>query len=315
MIDLALWLLAIAATSMLAASLASALGLRALGPLLDRVEPRARARIWTFAAFLPLVVAILVTGAVLVPHPWLGLPEHCFGHDDDHLHLCLAHGAPAPSLAVVALALIFGARALGSLVVELARAARATVALRRLRRVGAEAVGDVTRLPLDAPLAFTAGWLRPQVFASRPIADGWPAVIAHELDHARHRDPLIRLLVRLAVTLHAPGIAAWIVRGLESAQELAADEHAARTVGDRLEVAAQILAFAREAARSPAAAVAFAEGDLAGRVGALLDSPRYVRGPSLAHGALIVATGGVLVALASTSIHHAIEDLLAVFGA
>lgn len=315
MIDLVLWLFAIAATSMLAASLTSALGLRAFGPLLDRVEPRARARIWTFAALFPLVIAILVIGAILLPYPWLRLPKHSFG--DDHLHLCLAHGAPPPSLAVIALALFFSARTVVSLAHEFAHAVRAALALRRLRKVGAEALDQVTRLPLDAPLAFTAGWLRPQIFVSRPIADAarWQAVIAHELDHARHRDPLVRLLVRLLVTLHAPGIAAWIVRGLESAQELAADEHAARAVGDRLEVAEQVLAFAREATRSPAVVVAFAEGDLAGRVGALLDTPRYVRGPSRAHGILIFAMGAALIALASTSIHYALEDLLASFGA
>lgn len=313
MIGLALWLSILVGASALVASLASGLGLALVRALLERVEPRARARALAFLALLPLVVAVLVLGAVLLPHPWLGLPEHCVHHDDDHLHLCFAHGARTPSLAVIVLASVFGLRIALVALLESWRAVRASVALRRVRVASKDSTGDLVRLPVEAPLAFTAGWLRPQVFASMAVADApeWRIVIAHERDHARHRDPLVRWIARLAAALHAPGIAGWILRELASAQELAADEHAARVTGDRLAVAEQILAFARDAARGPSLVAAFAEGDLARRVAALLETPRYVRGPSLLHGLVMVAMSGAITVLASTWIHHELEALLA----
>ncbi len=317
MIGLALWVSVLVGAAATFTSILTALALRLARPSLERVEPRARARIWTFAALLPLLVSMLLVGAVLVPHSWLGLPEHCVHHDDDHLHLCVLHGAPAPSLAVIALSCAIALRIAAGAIVELARAARASLALRRVRVAGTDPTSELVRLPFDAPVAFTAGWLRPQVFASACVADRPErrAVLAHEEDHARHRDPLVRLLARLAAVLHAPGIAGRIVRELAGAQELAADEHAARVVGDRLEVAEQILAFARDAAASPSAVAAFAEGEVARRVRTLLEPPDYVPGPSLAHGLVLVALGGAATALAATSIHHAIEGLLALVSA
>ncbi len=310
---LALWLSLLAGIAALATSAASALALWALGARLDRVEPRARARVFAFAALLPLVVTVLVMGAVLLPHPWLGLPEHCVHHDDDHLHLCVMHGAPTPSLAVIALACALAGRVGSSLLMEIARALRASAALRRLRAAGAGSSDLLVRLPIEAPIAFTAGWLRPQVFASSAVADAPErrAVIAHERDHAAHRDPLVRLVVRLAAASHVPGIGGWIARRLASAQELAADEHAARAVGDRLEVADQIIALAREAASAPRGVAAFAEGEVGRRVRTLLDPPDYVRGPTIAHGLVIVAIAAGATGLGATSIHHALEALLA----
>ncbi len=279
-------------------------------PFARRVTPRARAWLWLLGATLPSWLGGLVTLAVLGPQGWFGGSDHCL-HHTHHLHLCMVHGAPWPPLFVVVFTALFAARAIGLLVQRTVDTARAERALRRLRAAGG--------LATTAPSAFTAGWLVPEVFASRPIREDrrWNAVLAHEHDHAHHRDPLARLFARLMLAFHLPVIAERIDRALVAAQEQAADEAAARVVGDRAEVAAQLVSFARSL-RAPApasAAAALDPSELEVRVRALLSHEDRVTVPAGRIGIGLLALTAAAAAALAPHVHHMIETLLGALGA
>jgi Zn-dependent protease with chaperone function len=105
--------------------------------------------------------------------------------------------------------------------------------------------------------AFCLGWLRPRVYVSRGALevlnrDERAAVLAHELHHARRRDPL-RLAVAgaLAEGLFFLPIVRRVADRYAALAELAADEAAVRGVGDPAPLASALLAF--DAHPSPAA--------------------------------------------------------------
>lgn len=310
MMALFVWSLALAALVSGGTSLGAAGLARLAGPMARRVHPRTRARLWLLLTFSPALATLLVVASVLAPPAWLGAVDHCELHADHHVHLCVAHGAPWPSLPLVVLGVLFAARVGGVFVQRLVELVRAQRAVRRLAG---------TRLCLPGTLAFTAGWLAPRVFATAPVWSDprFRAVLAHERDHARHRDPLARALARLALSMHLPVVAPWIEAQLVGAQELAADEAAATELGDRLEVAEQLVAWARSA-RSPAGALGaseFEEGDLSGRVGVLVDPPHYVRPPLETFAIAASAVGAIATGVHATHVHHAVETFLGALGA
>lgn len=307
MITLCAWGVVIAATTSTATSLATAALARVLGAWARRAHPRARAWAWLAVAVAPLLTSMLVVAAVLAPQPWLGLSDHCVPHSH-HPHLCPVHGAPSPPVLLVIFGLLWAARAIG---LALEQLARALVARRALGTLGAG-----PELPLPGRLAFTAGWLAPRVYATESVmsAPAWRSILAHEEDHARHRDPLARLVARFALALWPPFVAAWIDRQLVAAQELAADEAAALARGDRLEVARAIVAWAREprALSLEAIATGFEEGDVEGRVRTLLDPPRYLVGPRAPLAAMAIAAAAIGASV--PALHHGVETLLGLLG-
>ncbi len=297
----AIWLVAVFG----AAATLAALGVRAAlaSAFVERLHPRTRARAMSGAALLPPLAGGLVLAATFLP---LGLPAHCVV-EHGHLHHCLACALPAPSVAVSVLAIVYGAWALGGLARVAVAFARAHRAMARLRRAEARD-GDLALLPVPGHVAFVAGFVRPRTYVSEQ-ARAWTAVLAHERDHARHRDPLARLLARLALVV-APGLGGWLEPRLARAQELAADEAAAGDVGDRLEVARQLVDWARLHATAPPLALAFGHGDVGERVRLLIDPPRYLAGPSRAQlGALALGAASVALVLAP-SIHRGVEGLV-----
>jgi len=315
MIALALWLAAVGGAASIGMSLGTTVLARAAWSRLERLDPRARARVWLGAAVLPPLIAAALCAAILVPHPWFGLPDHC-RHHDGHMHLCLRHGAPWPGAAVLIFACLWLGRVALSLGREIGRLVSAARALHHLRETWLEGPDDLALLPLPSPAAFTAGFFRPRVYASEAVGrdERWRAVLAHERDHVRHRDPLARLVARMALVFHAPGVRRWLEPRLIEAQELAADEAAARHLGDRVGVAEQLVAWTRAARFHPAAASAFGQGDLERRVGALLERPRYAEGPSSRR--VVVAAGALTFALLASfaPIHHAVETVLGLLG-
>ena len=278
---------------------------------LARLEPAARARVWTSAALAPALVGIGVVSGALVPREWLGEANHCLDHV--HVHLCALCGAPSPNLVATTLLVVV----LAWLAWGLSRGVRRAAA--GLRTVGAMPARDDGELCVidDARLvAFTAGLLRPRVYVSSAVAGEpgrWRAVLAHERAHAARRDPLVRLVARLATGLHLPAVAERVLAELEEAQELAADEDAADAVGDRTAVAAALVEWVKRARREDAeGALAFEGASLERRVRLLLDPPRYVRARlvgSLASNLALAA----LVALVATPLHHTLEHLLELF--
>ncbi|MCB9596605.1 MAG: hypothetical protein H6719_28030 [Sandaracinaceae bacterium] len=307
MITTAVWLVVVFG----AGASVAALGLRAgfALPWIERLHPRTRARWLAWSSLAPVAVGALLLFATFVPHAWLGLPDQCSTHAG-HLHLCLSCGLPTPPLALAIVALGYAgwvASRIGRVLAQLVQARRA---LRRLRATEARD-GELGILPIDGPVAFVAGFLQPRVFLSSTARSrAWSAVVAHERDHARHRDPLARLLARLASSVAPPGIGPWLEGRLVRAQELAADEAAADEVGDRFEVARQVVAWARQQRAVPPLALSFGHGDVTERVRVLIDAPRYLRGPSRAQLGALVLASPLLVAVIAPSMHHVIDELV-----
>jgi hypothetical protein len=149
--------------------------------------------------------------------------------------------------------------------------------------VGRSGVGNVVCLDSPAASAFCAGLLRPRVFVTSSMVaaladEELEAVLVHEAEHARRRDPLRRLVGRTAadVLFWLPLVGWWTRHRLEDA-ELAAD----RAVIDR--VGRSPLARALRATASPAAPMVGARFDGAGpaRVTQLLGDPLPPRRPPL----------------------------------
>ncbi len=136
------------------------------------------------------------------------------------------------------------------------------------RRAGLEA----TRLRVVAGLpnpAFTSGWWRPRVYVARDLPerlapDELEAVLAHEAEHVRRRDPLrlfvLRSLAQVLFWLPALGR---LVADLADEWEIAADDAAART--HALPLASAILRMAGADAGSLEPAVGFQRADLLAR--------------------------------------------------
>ncbi len=272
------------------------------------------------ALWAPAIASVVVLAAVLLPHAVFGLPDHCLHHPDHHLHLCLVHGAPMPSLPLTVLAL--GVVALGGWRVGrvLAVGFRSERSVLRLRRSG-RAEGDLIVLPGDEPLAFVAGIVRPRVFVSEGVlaaAERWEPVIAHERAHARRRDPLRRWLTSLVASVHWPFVSRPLREALAEEQELEADRAAAEALGDPIRVAEAIVDWSRALrgrTTSNALAMAFGAGPLRRRVLALTEpaaSRPTHRGPRL----VLFAGAAVLLLVLSQApeLHHSAETLLSLWG-
>ena len=293
------------ATSLLIGTLA-----RPAAGLLARIEPAARARTWFTAALAPGIVGASVVFGALVPREWLGEMNHCLEHV--HMHLCALCGAPSPN--VVATTLLIAvitwlAWGLSRGVRRAMQGVRLVGSLLTHREHGVQVIDDA-RLT-----AFTAGLLNPQIYLSAPVAASahrWRAVVAHERAHAKRHDPLLRLIARLASGLHLPATADRVLRELDEAQELAADEDAAAELGDRGLVAATLVEWVKEARLSVQDTLAFEGATLERRVRVLLDPPVYLRTRLAGSFAFNAAFAG-LIALATTPLHHSLEHLLELF--
>jgi Zn-dependent protease with chaperone function len=170
-----------------------------------------------------------------------------------------------------------------------ATAARAVAGLPRLAApaalVAAARRSGVSKLVCVAgpgASAFCAGLLRPRVVVTSGMvaalaAEELDAVLVHEAEHARRRDPLRRLAGRAAaeVLVWLPLVGWWTSRRLEEA-ELAADRAAIDRVGRTP------LARALRATATPAAVGARFDGAGPARVAQLLGEELPPRRPPLA---------------------------------
>ncbi len=277
-----------------------------------------RANLLLLWAWLPPLAGLLAVAAVLVPSLLTAaglMADHCLLHGTHHSHLCLLHPgttptvpAAGPLLALMAGLLAGGAAWKGR---QLARAGRSW---RTLRRVAAWERGDRTRiLESGRPVAATVGLLRPTVLVSRGLLERLDppqarAVCAHEAAHRRRRDPLRLALARAGTALHLPGTRRALYGALALAVERAADEAAARSVGDRLAVAEALLAAAR---MRPAAAPGpgFCEAPLEARIQALLADAPAQGSPWRGAGSALAGLTVAVLAL-SPQFHHGLETLL-----
>lgn len=281
----------------------------------------ARSRRVLLWASLPWAASGALLLLCFVPSFWslLGLAvDHCPLHDDGHVHLCLAHApqhpvAPLEWALLAAAALGVGAVALRVLAAQVATW-RAVSAL--LRVSGDEArVGGL--IWSAAPLSVTAGLIRPLVLVSTGLRSRLAprhleAVLAHERAHARRRDPLRLMAVALLGAAYAPGVRRLLLSDAALACEEAADEEAARVVGDRTVVAEAIVAVERllgSQAHDLGLAVGMAGCAAEVRVEALLQDPipAEAAAPHLRALWAALAAGALL---AAHEIHHLTETVL-----
>jgi len=149
-----------------------------------------------------------------------------------------------------------------------------------VRRTGLRAV---VCLRGDTPASFCAGPLRPRVYVTDALVRELSpaelaAVLVHEGEHARRRDPL-RRAARLALceTLFFLPVARWWLHRRLEAEELAADRAAVARVGAPA-VAAALLTVGSTSGARPALAAFDGAADL--RVAQLLGDPLPRRRPS-----------------------------------
>lgn len=318
MASLILILLGLGAASALATAVLSRALYAPLARLLAGQPPERRANLLLGWALLPLAAGLLVVAGVLAPSllAAAGLAaDHCRIHGDHHHHLCLLHPGATPAVPASGplLALLVAA----PLAVATRRAAhrvRRGRAWRTLRRLASAGGPEGSRiLETQRPVAVTAGLLRPAMYLSRGLLGALTpeqvAVVgAHEAAHRRRGDPLRLALGRLGTRLHLPGIGRALNSELSLAAERAADEAAARRLGDRAAVAEALVAVARLRPRNEQA-VAFAADPVELRVRALLaDAPAPYR-PWRGAGTALAGVGAIL-ATASPALHHGLETLL-----
>jgi Zn-dependent protease with chaperone function len=155
-------------------------------------------------------------------------------------------------------------------------------------------VRDLVVVDSPARSAFCAGLLRPRVFVTGGMvaslaAEELEAVLVHEAEHARRRDPLRRLAGRAAaeVLFWLPLVGWWSAGRLEAA-ELAADRAAIQRVGRR-----PLARALRATAVAAAPAAAGFDGAGPARVTQLLGEQPPPRHPPLA-ACLLSALGLVL---------------------
>jgi hypothetical protein len=172
-----------------------------------------------------------------------------------------------------------------------ATATRAVAGLPRLAApaalvaaAGRSGVSDVVCVAGPVASAFCTGLLRPRVVVTSGMvaalaAEELEAVLVHEAEHARRRDPLRRLAGRAAaeVLVWLPPVGWWTSRRLEEA-ELAADRAAIDRVG-RTPLARALRATAIPT--TPAAVGARFDGAGAARVRQLLGEELPPRRPPL----------------------------------
>lgn len=276
-----------------------------------KLAPAGRLGLLRLGMAAPLLLGFTLALAIVAPTA-LGYGDHCLAHGDHHVHLCWTHGAPQPPLVLSVVAgacLLFALVRVTSAVISLVRSGRA---LRALRATTDQEDGRWV-IPASAPIAFTAGVLRPRVFVSRGLLDDgerWRAVLAHERAHARAGDPRWRWLMRVLGAFHLPVVGEALSRAHAEAQELAADAAAAEDIGDALRVAEALTEWVRlESSTVPLPfSVGFGEGSLRRRVLALTSSE--AEGRRLSGIAWVGSTALLAPLAAAPDLHHAAETIL-----
>lgn len=278
-----------------------------------RITGAAHARLVLVSIAAPAVLSVLAVGVSLLPSIGLG-HDHCHVHGSHHPHLCFAHatGTVGVLAGVLSVALILRLAIAGLRVTSAVREGRHTA---RLLAEGASRARGATVIAERGSHAFVVGLLRPRVYVTQELLertadDELEAVLAHEAGHARRRDPLRRVLARLALAFHLPGAGARLEDELALAHELAADEHAASAVGDPSLVAETIVRIARRRHTDRAAVAAWGGADLSTRVHRLLAGAQRRDVPSAGVLTAVLIAVVAILGVAGDQVHHALETLL-----
>jgi len=173
-------------------------------------------------------------------------------------------------------------------------------------------------LPADAPLVFTLGWWRPEVFISKGLLAGCnqkqlAVILDHEKAHENRKDNLRLLLGQIfALLIPAP----WrkqILSDLHVLCEQACDFDAADK-HDAISVAQTLVHVGRLLCNSvcPVSSMSFDGGDLTVRVNALLEKNRRYKLGVWQRLLMIIVVCSALILLLDP-LHHSAEHLIAWF--
>lgn len=288
-------------------------------------SPARRHRLLVAIGIAPVWLTLGAQFSVLLPTllspVWPAL-DHCLYHDDGHPHLCFTHLAAHQGhwlgwvlIAAVCLAL---ATRLG---LDLKRVVTASGLVRRLiASAQANPALGAWVVPTAAVWCLSVGVFRPRVVLTEGlIATIDPGeigvILAHEDAHRRRRDTLVRLILRLFTLSLLPGPRRYLLTSLELTSEQACDEEAAAQVGDRVQVAATIVAMERRMSQTLTTRFAplvagFGSSSVVERVESMLAPPRHnAPGLSTASGFSIAL---VVAMIASYEhMHHITESVLA----
>jgi Zn-dependent protease with chaperone function len=212
--------------------------LRTLSALNKESLSRRSSNFWFTLGVLPLSLgSFLILFSVVFA--WLTsaryLYDHCLQHQG-HPHLCFSHISHNPPGGLV----FWGILSLGLVVafVSGTRAYRLTLSAQRLvaGAIFSQSLtddrGQISVLPSALPAAFTAGLFAPRSYLTfaamgKLSHEEMSIVLSHELEHARNRDPLRMLVLRICESW-LPG-ARLILRRWEMRREVECDSASIRS--------------------------------------------------------------------------------------
>ena len=136
-------------------------------------------------------------------------------------------------------------------------------------------VGRYYSLPVDAPAAFTIGWLKPRIYLTEGLLlqcekEDIECILHHEEAHRRRRDGLHQLLARMFTSVLPNPLIRRQLDDYALLCEQACDQEATKQLPDD-QVAGTLLKIARlQSERLPHAAATFVGGHIEARIMALL---------------------------------------------
>lgn len=294
-------------------SSAGALVLAACKTRLARLGAMAERRAADAIAIVPVVVAAVVVGALVV-QATLGV-DHCVVHDH-HAHLCFAHGTQWIERTWVVVSLAIALATVLARAVILVTAYLQGVASVRALHASSTPEGAVRVVASDRAFCFAT---RRGVFVSSRVWAALPereraALVAHELGHLRHGDLGKRFMLELALLFAAPFVGDFVRALWLRSSERMCDAHAAR-VTDPQTVASAMVSMCKLGSARPVAGFAFtpAARELAGRIEAVLaGGPLGERAARRILHAAVGACGAIAIAgtVAAEPLHHVFETLL-----
>lgn len=272
--------------------------------------------------WLPVLIASLVLAGCYAPWVLAAMGwghDHC-DHHGGHVHLCLEHIYPAKAgllswglFGVVAAWLALGLSELAKDVESGLRLQRSLVALSEGDG------GNAAIVDAEIPLSVTAGLWSPRIFVTSALVRVLSplqrrAVLEHERCHARERHALLKLVASIGAVWLPRSTRRALLADVALACERRSDEAAADALGDRLEVAAALLATQRALRhRAPLGVLSFQGSDgFEARIRGLTERARNVE-LRLGRIGVAIAAAAALAVVAGNQLHHGMETVLSLF--
>lgn len=312
---------ALAWVVLLVASVAAVeIALPLLAPRLRRAAVEGRLPLVVAFCWLPFGLATALLAGCYAPWAMaaVGLGyDHCGAHGG-HLHLCARH-AREIDLAGLGWTTLVAASAWTSIgMCELGADLRKGRGLvRSLRALSDQEQGGVAIVDADVPWSVTAGLWRPRILVTSALLSSFDerqrgAVLAHERCHVRERHAMVKLIAAVGALTFRSSSRHALLGWVALACERRCDEEAAEAIGDRLDVAATLLATRRALGDRLPLGVLGLEGSKAsfetrirGLTGPFASIP-----PSAGRLAIVVPALASAALLVGHELHHEIETIL-----